>query len=148
MRQCLPKRFVADFIEFPDLWWSIRTVRELDLIDWTIQEAAEHLKTERREPSDPDGTTSLDKLLAVLEREPVEQANPEDPVAQIVNPPSIQLVAESPAEPASSEVVTPPEPDIILRAPTPLAPTMVLRARIGQHLVALLSAHGMPERQP
>jgi hypothetical protein len=113
---------VAGFIELSALWWSIGTVRDLDLIDWTIQEA-EHLKTEGREVSDPDGTTSLDRLLAVLEREPVEQASPEDPVAQIVNAPSIQLTAEGPAEPTSPEVVTPPEPDIVLPAPTPLAPT-------------------------
>jgi hypothetical protein len=113
---------VADFIELSALWWSIGTVRDLDLIDWTIQEA-EHLKTEGREVSDPDGTTSLDRLLAVLEREPVEQASPKDPVAQIVNAPSIQLTAEGPAEPTSPEVVTPPEPDIVLPAPTPLAPT-------------------------
>ena len=96
-------------------------VTDIELINSTIQ-AAEHLETERREASDPDGTTSLDKLLAVLEREPVEQASPEDPVAQIANAPSFQLAAESPADPASSEVVTPPEPDIVLPAPTPLAP--------------------------
>jgi hypothetical protein len=104
------------------LWWSIGTATDLDLIDLTIQEA-KHLKTKRREVSDPDGTTSLDSLLAVLEREPVEQASPKDPVAQILNAPSIQLTAEGPAEPTSPEVVTPPEPDIVLPAPTPLAPT-------------------------
>ena len=32
---------------------------DIDLIDWTIQEA-QHLKTERRQPSDLDGTTSLE----------------------------------------------------------------------------------------
>ena len=95
---------------------------DIDLIDWTIQEA-QHLKTERRQPSDLDGTTSLDKLLAVLEREPVEQVNPEGPVVQIASAPSIQLAAESPAEPTSPEVVTPPDPDIVLPAPTPLAST-------------------------
>jgi hypothetical protein len=55
---------------------------DLDLIDWTIQEA-KHLTTEGREVSDPDGTTSLDRLLAVLEREPVERPSPEDPVASL-----------------------------------------------------------------
>jgi hypothetical protein len=97
-------------------------VTDIDLINWTIQ-AAEHLKTERREANDPDGRKSLDKLLAVLEREPVEQASPEGPIAQIANAPSIQLAAESPADATSSEIVTPPEPDIVLPAPTPLAPT-------------------------
>jgi hypothetical protein len=113
---------VAEFIELSALWWSIGTMTDLDLIDWTIQEA-KHLTTEGREVSDPDGTTSLDGLLAVLEREPVERPSPKDPVAQIVNAPSIQLAAEGPPEPTCPEVVTPPEPDIVLSAPTPLAPT-------------------------
>jgi hypothetical protein len=50
-------------------------MKNLDLIDWTIQEA-EHLKAERREPGDVDGTTSLNKLLDLLEREPVEHSSP------------------------------------------------------------------------
>ena len=57
---------------------------DIDLIDWTIQEA-QHLKTERREPSDLDGRPSLEKLLTVLEREPVGPTSPEDPVAQIAS---------------------------------------------------------------
>jgi hypothetical protein len=40
-------------------------------LDWTIQEA-DHFKAERREPGEIDS--------AVLEREPVGQASPEDPV--------------------------------------------------------------------
>ena len=43
---------------------------DIDLIDWTIQEA-QHLKAEQREPSDLDDGPSLEKLLTVLEREPV-----------------------------------------------------------------------------
>jgi len=39
---------------------------------------AEHLKTERRELSNIGGTASLDKLLALLEREPAEQKSPEE----------------------------------------------------------------------
>jgi hypothetical protein len=42
---------------------------DIDLVDWTIQEA-KNLKVERREPSDLNDKSSLDKLLAVLEREP------------------------------------------------------------------------------
>jgi hypothetical protein len=42
---------------------------DIDLIDWTIQEA-QHLKTERREPSDLDGRPSLEKLLTVLNVNP------------------------------------------------------------------------------
>jgi hypothetical protein len=48
-------------------------------LDWTIQEA-DHFKAERREPGEIDSKTSLDKFFAVLEREPVGQASPEDPV--------------------------------------------------------------------
>jgi hypothetical protein len=59
---------------------------DIDLIDWTIQEA-QHLKAERREPSDLDDGPSLEKLLTVLEREPVGPTNPEDPVAQIASAP-------------------------------------------------------------
>ena len=66
---------------------------DIDLIDWTIQEA-QHLKNERRGPSDLDAGPSLDKLLAVLERELVGPTNPEDPVAQIAGAPSIQMTTE------------------------------------------------------
>jgi hypothetical protein len=97
-------------------------VTDIDLINWTIQEA-EHLKIERREANDPDGTTSLNKLLAVLEREPVEQASSEDPVTQIANAPNIQLAGGSPADLTSFDVVTSPEQDIVLAAPTPLSST-------------------------
>jgi hypothetical protein len=58
-------RFVAEFIELSALWWSIGTMTDLDLIDWTIQEA-KHLTTEGREVSDPDGTTSLDGLSEAI----------------------------------------------------------------------------------
>ena len=94
---------------------------DIDLIDWTIQ-AAEHLNTERREASDPDAKASLDELPAVPEREPAEDASPEEPFAQLANALSIQLAAESPADATSSEIVTPPEPDIVLPASPPLAP--------------------------
>jgi hypothetical protein len=89
------------------------SVTDIALINWTIQEA-EHLKMERREAGDPDGKTSLNKLLAVLEHEPAEQAGSEDPVTQIASAPNIQLVGECPADPPSFEVVTSPEQDIVL----------------------------------
>jgi hypothetical protein len=93
----------------------------MDLIDWTIQ-AAEHLNTERREASDPDAKASLDELPAVPEREPAEDASPEEPFAQLANALSIQLAAESPVDTTSSEVVTLSEPDTVLPASPPLAP--------------------------
>ena len=55
---------------------------EIDLVDWTIQEA-QHLKAERREPFDVNNKSSLDKLLAVLDREPALRTYPEGAVALI-----------------------------------------------------------------
>src|ERR1035437_8463895 len=93
---------------------------DIDLIDWTIQEA-QHLKTERREPSDLDGRPSLEKLLTVLEREPVGPTNPEDPVAQIASAPTIQMTTEEPMARPSSEAVAAPKTDDVSDLPA-LAP--------------------------
>jgi hypothetical protein len=41
---------------------------------------ADHFKAERRKPGDVDAKTSLDRLFAVLEREPTGQVIPDDPV--------------------------------------------------------------------
>jgi hypothetical protein len=56
-------------------------MKNLDLINWTIQEA-ERLNTERREASEVDGTTSIGKLFAALERESFGQESPKDDLAQ------------------------------------------------------------------
>jgi hypothetical protein len=82
---------------------------EIDLVDWTIQEA-QHLKADRREPSDVNDKRSLDKLLGMLEREPARRAEPEGPVPLIAGPPSIHLTVEERIERRSGEVVaaTPP----------------------------------------
>jgi hypothetical protein len=80
---------------------------EIDLVDWTIQEA-QQLKSERRQPSDLDGGPSLDRLFAALEPEPVRPTNPEEPVAQIASAPSMQMAVE---EPTSGRAVAVPEPD-------------------------------------
>jgi hypothetical protein len=42
---------------------------EIDLVNWTIQEA-HHLNAERREPIDVNDKSSVDKLFAVLEGAP------------------------------------------------------------------------------
>jgi hypothetical protein len=68
---------------------------DLDLIDWTIQEA-QHLKVERRESRDLDGAPLLNKLLTVLEREPLGETNTEAPVAQIADAPGMQTTIEEP----------------------------------------------------
>ncbi|SRR5260370_1025298 len=79
---------------------------EIDLVDWTIQEA-QQLKSERRQPSDLDGGPSLDRLLAVLKPDPVGATNSEAPVDQIASAPSMQMAIE---EPTSGQAVAVPEP--------------------------------------
>jgi hypothetical protein len=93
---------------------------EIDLVDWTIQEA-QQLKSERCQPSDLDGWPVLDRLLAVLEPDPVGATNPEEPVARIASAPSMQMAVE---EPTSGQAVAVPEPDIVsnLSDPTRAAP--------------------------
>jgi hypothetical protein len=92
--------------------WSIRTVKNLDLIDWTIREA-EHLKTERREPDGVDGTTSFNKLLDSFEGERVEQSIPAVPVPQIASALSIQIATASPTGQSFSDVPVPSQSDVI-----------------------------------
>ena len=73
---------------------------EIDLVDWTIQEA-QQLKSERCQPSDLDGGPVLDRLLAVLEPDPVGATNSEEPVARIASAPSMQ---GSPRHPHTNDV--------------------------------------------
>jgi hypothetical protein len=114
---------------------------DIDLIDWTIQEA-QHLKTERREPSDLDGRPSLEKLLTVLEREPVGPTNPEDPVAQIASAPTIQMTTEEPMARPSSEAVAAPKTDDVsdLPALAPAASSTSAEVRTEEPKSALLMA--------
>jgi hypothetical protein len=79
---------------------------EIDLVNWTIQEA-QHLKAERREPIDVNDKSSLDKLLAVLEREPRARTDPERPVAPIA---SISATVEQPVARPSSAIVADTKP--------------------------------------
>jgi hypothetical protein len=97
---------------WPSGWFDPKRVggtgmTEIDLVDWTIQEA-QQLKSERRQPSDLDGGPSLDRLFAALEPEPVRPTNPEEPVAQIASAPSMQMAVE---EPTSGRAVAMPKPD-------------------------------------
>jgi len=86
---------------------------EIDLVDWTIQEA-QQLKSERCQPSDLDGGPSLDRLLAVLEPDPVGATNSEEPVVRIASAPSMQMAVE---EPTSTSVKPLPCPS---RTPHPI----------------------------
>jgi hypothetical protein len=79
---------------------------EIDLVDWTIQEA-QNLKIERREPGDVSDKSSLDKLLAVLEREPRARTDPEGPVAPIA---SISAAVEQPVARPSSAIAADTKP--------------------------------------
>src|ERR1700721_1912188 len=79
---------------------------EIDLIDWTIQEA-QNLKFERREPGDVSDKSSLNKLLAVLESEPMGRIAPEGPVALIAG---ISPTVEEPVARPSSAIVADTKP--------------------------------------
>ena len=78
----------------------------IDLVDWTIQEA-QNLKTERSEPGDVNDKSSLDKLLAVLEREPALRTYPEGAVPLIA---SISTTVEEPVARPSSAIVADTKP--------------------------------------
>src|ERR1039458_1401442 len=78
----------------------------IDLVDWTIQEA-QNLKIERREPGDVNDKSSLNKLLAVLESEPAVRTYPDDPAALIA---SISTTVEEPVVRPSSAIVTDNKP--------------------------------------
>jgi predicted component of type VI protein secretion system len=79
---------------------------EIDLVDWTIQEA-QHLKAERHGPINVNDKSSLDKLLAVLEREPAVRTYPDDPAALIA---SISTTVEEPVARPSSAIVADTKP--------------------------------------
>jgi hypothetical protein len=114
---------------------------DLDLIDWTIQEA-QHLKVERRESRDLDGAPLLDKLLAVLEREPLGSTNSEVAVAQIANAPSIQTVIEEPIRPSGDSVAVPKrESDLAV----PTGPSTSTTVRAEEPKSALLMAVVAPD---
>jgi hypothetical protein len=116
-------------------------MKNLDLIDWTIREA-EHLKTERREPGDVDGTTSFDKLLDLFERERIEQSISAVPVAQIASAPSIQLATAGPTEQSTSDVDEPSKSDVIssLAVSTQAAPSTSADGRVEAQMRELLKA--------
>jgi hypothetical protein len=91
---------------------------EIDLVNWTIQEA-QHLNAERREPIDVNDQSSLDKLLGVLEREPQARTDPEGPVAPIA---SISATVEQPVARASSAIVLDTKP--VAGSDRPAAPAV------------------------
>jgi hypothetical protein len=108
-RTCAPEQIVAR-LKFSGriVAWSIRTMKKLDLIDWTMQEARE-LNPEHHIPSDLEGTPSFNKLLEVLEGEPV-QPNSDDTIFRIAMAPSIQLANEVTSEPKPNTVSNLPAP--------------------------------------
>jgi hypothetical protein len=119
---------------------------EIDLIDWTIQEA-QHLKDGRREPSDLDDGPSLEKILTVLEREPAGPTKPEDPVAQIASAPSIQMAIEEPIGRPPSQAVAAPNTDDVSDLPpaAPAASSISAEALTEEPKSALLMAIVAPD---
>jgi hypothetical protein len=107
---------IASYAGPPGSWpcsWTIKWVggakmTEIDLVDWTIQEA-QHLKAERRKPGEVNDA-SLDKLLGSLEREPAGRTNPEGPAVMIAGPPTIYLAVDEPITRPSSEAFAATKP--------------------------------------
>src|ERR1700733_6962425 len=108
----------------------------IDSVDWTIQET-QHLKVERREPSNFNDKSSLGKLLAVLAREPAGRTAPDGPAALIG--PSIHPAVEQPVARPSSETVT------VLPAIVPTASSISAEALTAEPKSALLLAIVEPD---
>jgi hypothetical protein len=116
---------------------------EIDLVDWTIQEA-QQLKSERREPSDLESRPSLDRVLAVLEPDRVGATSSEERVAQIASAPSIQMAVEEPA--SSGQAVAVLEPDAASDLPAVARPaSSTSEARTEKAKSALLMAIAAPD---
>jgi hypothetical protein len=109
---------------------------DIDSVDWTIQET-QHLKVERREPSNFNDKSSLGKLLAVLDREPAGRTAPDGPAALIG--PSIHPAVEQPVARPSSETVT------VLPAIVPTASSISAEALTAEPKSALLLAIVEPD---
>jgi hypothetical protein len=94
-------------------------MRNMDLIDWTMQEA-------RQVSPEHHAHTAVDNSFDRLQEDLKERLEPsrDDTISQIANAPSIQLADQSPTDQSFSEVVAPPEPAIVsnLPAPTQAAP--------------------------
>jgi hypothetical protein len=117
---------------------------EIDLVDWTIQEA-QHLKAEQREPIDADDKLPLDKLLVVLEREPVVRTYPDDPTALIAS--STSTTIGGPGARPSSPVVadTKPVSGSDLPAVAPAASSISAETLTAEPKSALLKAIVEPD---
>jgi hypothetical protein len=84
-------------------------MKNLDLIDWTMQEARE-LNPEHHIPSDLEGPPSFNKLLEVFEGGERVNPNSDDTIFRIAMAPSIQLANEVTAEPKPNTVSNLPAP--------------------------------------
>jgi hypothetical protein len=111
---------------------------EIDLVNWTIQEA-HHLNAERREPIDVNDKSSVDKLLAVLEGDPPARTDPEVPVVLIA---SVSATVEEPiARPPSAIVAdTKPVAGSDLPAVTPAVSSIFAETLTAEPKSALLMA--------
>jgi hypothetical protein len=98
---------------------SICIMKNLDLVDWTMQ-AARGLSPDHLTPSVPDSTRSLNKLLEVLQQ---VEPNANDTTFRIDSAPSIQLITASPTALRSSEIVAELEPNTVSNLPSSTAPS-------------------------
>jgi hypothetical protein len=96
---------------------SICIMKNLDLVDWTMQ-AAPGLSPDHLSPSEPESTRSLKKLLEVLQK-----PNANDTTFRIDSAPSIELITESPTALRSSEIVAELEPNTLSHLPNSTVPS-------------------------
>jgi hypothetical protein len=88
--------------------WSIFIVSDLDLVNWTMQEARQ-LSPEHHMHSEIEGSPSLDNLLGVLEG---ERGEPSSEGVRPINVRSVQLTVGSPISNPYSEVPEGPKPGV------------------------------------
>jgi hypothetical protein len=119
-------------------------VTDMDLINWTLQEA-QQLKIEQRKPNDLEDASLLDKLLAVLQPEPAEPTNLKAAVEQFANTPGIQTTFEQPVPRPSREFVTAPKTDDASDLPLPTGAWTVGRDPTEEPESALLMAIVAPD---
>jgi hypothetical protein len=112
----------------------------LNLVDWTMQEARQ-LSPEHRMHRADDG--SFDRLVDALQER--LEPNTDDTISQIASAPSIRLADESPIEQSFSEVVAPPEPDIVSNLPDPTPAALPASGWVDTEMSNLLKAIVEPD---
>jgi hypothetical protein len=119
-------------------------MRNLDLIDWTMQEARQ-LNPDHHIASEPNGSASLTKLLEAFESDQIKPTADET-IVQFTVAPSIEPGGDSSSPRASPELTVNPKPNTAsdFLAPTQAAPSSAISAGAGPKR-ALLKAIVEPD---